>query len=79
MNGRPEIARILVDAGASMPTLDRDDSFIAACVAADHAAVGRLIELGADPSIYDEAHDSTPLGWAMHCGNDDVAAYLQAL
>jgi len=24
-----------------------------------------LIELGADPSIVDEEHDSTPLGWAL--------------
>lgn len=36
-----------------------------------------LVELGADLSIRDCEHDSTPLGWAEYNHQHDVAAYLR--
>ena len=33
-----------------------------------------LIELGADATIVDSEHNSTPAGWAEHAG---IAEYLQ--
>lgn len=38
-----------------------------------------LVELGADPSIADAVHNSTPLGWAEYGGKTAVAAYLRSL
>lgn len=38
-----------------------------------------LIELGADPTIKDTEHDSTPLGWAEYGGKHRVATYLRDL
>ena len=37
-----------------------------------------LLRLGADPSVRDAAHDSTPLGWAEYGGRSDVADQLRA-
>jgi ankyrin repeat protein len=38
-----------------------------------------LIELGADPTTRDTEFDSTPLGWAQHGHQHEVAAYLNGL
>lgn len=38
-----------------------------------------LVELGADPSIADTEHRSTPLGWAEYGNKREVAAYLRTL
>jgi len=38
-----------------------------------------LVELGADPTIRDTEFNSTPLGWAQHGHQHDVAAYLSGL
>ena len=40
---------------------------------------GVLIELGADPSITDTEHHSTPRGWAEYGGHGEMAAYLARL
>ena len=38
-----------------------------------------LVELGADPTIVDTEHDSTPRGWAAHGGQTAVVDYLDRL
>lgn len=43
------------------------------------ALVQALVALGADPTIRDPDHDSTPQGWADYAGHDDVAHYLANL
>ncbi len=45
----------------------------------DLELVRALVEAGADPSIEDDEHSSTPLGWARHAHAERVAAYLTAL
>ena len=43
-----------------------------------HVAVIRaLLDHGADPSIRDSEHDSTPHGWAVHVGHEHAAALLK--
>jgi len=44
---------------------------------ADNPELARiLVEAGADPSIRDEAYDSTPLGWALHLDRPNAAAFF---
>jgi len=44
---------------------------------ADNPELARiLIEAGADPSIRDEAYESTPLGWALHLDRPNAAAFF---
>ena len=38
-----------------------------------------LLELGADPDIADKHYRSTPLGWARHFGQPEVAELLEPL
>jgi len=52
----------------------------------DVRMVRLLIEAGADPSLHDEEHDNTPLGWAdvarsvtNNAACDEVAEYLRSL
>jgi hypothetical protein len=47
---------------------------------ADDVALARaLVEAGADPTIEDTEHHSTPLGWAQHARAEAAAAYLSGL
>jgi hypothetical protein len=48
-----------------------------AAFAGDRATVDALLGLGADPSIADREHDSTPAGWAAYAGHRELADYLQ--
>ncbi|MFI9507804.1 ankyrin repeat domain-containing protein [Nocardia sp. NPDC052566] len=43
----------------------------------DEPMVRTLIALGADPTIEDADHNSTPLGWAEYLENDPMATYLR--
>ncbi len=36
-----------------------------------------LLRLGADPDLHDERFDATPLGWARHLGQGEVADLLE--
>jgi Ankyrin repeats (many copies) len=38
-----------------------------------------LLELGADPNLRDPTYHATPLGWALHNEQHDVAEYLRPL
>ena len=40
-------------------------------------AVKVLVEGGADLTLGDKVHHSTPLGWAEYAGRDEIAAYLR--
>jgi ankyrin repeat protein len=41
------------------------------------ATVAELLRLGADPTVRDGAHDSTPLGWAEYGGQTGTANLLR--
>jgi ankyrin repeat protein len=36
----------------------------------------KLLELGANPRLRDRHYDSTPLGWARHCGHQPLIDFL---
>jgi ankyrin repeat protein len=40
-------------------------------------AVEALIDLGADPTVWDTPYDSPPSGWADHSGHRSLAELLQ--
>jgi ankyrin repeat protein len=42
----------------------------------DVAMVELLLELGADPALRDTEFGATPLGWARHSRQDEVARFL---
>lgn len=42
-------------------------------------AVRQLVALGADPTLRDPIYGATPLGWAEHAKQQEVAAYLSGL
>lgn len=49
-------------------------------VASGHAPMVRLlVERGTRTDLRDTVYDGTPLGWAKHCGQPEIAAYLQSL
>ena len=49
-------------------------------VAAGHLDVVKLlVERGARLDIRDTSYDSTPLGWANHCGQPEIAAFLRGI
>jgi ankyrin repeat protein len=82
--GHAEIVRLLLDAGEST---DRYNPLLChghttplhQAAVADHLEVVRvLVERGARLDIRDILHHATPLGWALHAGRADVAAYLRA-
>ena len=43
------------------------------------AAVGALVDAGADLTARDRAFDSTPLGWAEYGGLPEIATYLRSV
>ena len=84
--GRLDAVRAAVAAGFDVNALGRADAPVeqawqtALHTAVEHgdaAMVALLLELGADPSIEDARFHSTPLGWAEHFGNDELAALLR--
>jgi ankyrin repeat protein len=50
-----------------------------AALRGDLSIVTLLVELGADPTIVDTEHDSTPKGWAQHSGQTAVVDYLDQI
>src|SRR5207244_1809201 len=50
-----------------------------AAASGDLEMVRLLVELGADPNVRDPRFDATPLGWAEHNEQREVADYLARL
>ncbi|MBV9108501.1 MAG: ankyrin repeat domain-containing protein, partial [Gemmatimonadetes bacterium] len=84
LRGNAEAVRWLLDAG--VPATARSATIHPHATALHHAvgagsmdAVRLLAEAGADRTVRDRIHDGTPLGWAVHLGHGEIAAYLRGL
>ncbi|MBA3288007.1 MAG: hypothetical protein H0U21_08300 [Acidimicrobiia bacterium] len=75
MLGRPDAIRLLVRLGFDLNARRR----CTRRTSGNLAIVTLLIELGADPTIVDTEHNSTPKGWARHGGHQRVVDYLDRL
>jgi ankyrin repeat protein len=73
--GRPSAVRLLVGLGFDVDTGPRT-ALHEAALRGDDAVVRTLLELGADPSIEDGEHHSTPQGWAEFAGHHATARIL---
>ncbi|MFI6496086.1 ankyrin repeat domain-containing protein [Nonomuraea typhae] len=74
---RPDVIRLLAGLGFDVDHRDRCTPLHAAAWNDDVDTVATLLALGADPSVTDADHDSTPLGWAEYGDKQQVAAYLR--
>jgi hypothetical protein len=77
--GRPEAVRLLAVLGFDVNAVRRITALHQAAWAGDLDMVRLLLELGADPTLLDQSFNATPLGWARHNQQHEVAAYLEAL
>jgi ankyrin repeat protein len=77
--GRPDAVRLMADIGFDVNARRRSTALHEAAWRGDVAIARVLIELGADPTISDTEHHSTPRGWAEYGGHAEVAAYLAGL
>jgi hypothetical protein len=83
--GRVRAVTLLAELGFDVSARARSRSGFAigatplhvAAVDGHEATVVELLRLGADPTIRDEAHDSTPLGWAEYGGQAGTANLLR--
>jgi hypothetical protein len=83
-HGHAEVVRLLLDAGED-PSRYNPDGYHAhstplhQAALAGHAEVVRLlVERGARLDLKDTVYQGTPLGWALHGGQSEVAEYLRA-
>lgn len=83
--GYPEIVRLLLDAGEDPNRYSPKGMHVHAtalhqAVAGGHEAVVRLlVERGARLDTQDKIWHATPLGWAVHNGRDEIAAWLRGV
>ena len=83
-HGHAEIVRLLLDAGVdpnryNPPGNHGHSTPLHQAALAGHLTVVRLlVERGARLDIRDTVYGGTPLGWAMHGGQDEIRDYLQA-
>jgi ankyrin repeat protein len=84
--GAPGAVELLVTAGFDVNALGRSDipsnqpwhtALHTAAERGDLALARTLLELGADPDLRDQHYRSTPLGWARHFGQAEVAELLE--
>jgi ankyrin repeat protein len=82
-HGHAEIVRLLLDAGED-PNRYNPEGFhshatpLHHAVGAGHLAVVQLlVERGARLDIKDTIYQGTPLGWAIHCGQNEIEKYLR--
>ena len=87
-NGHTEVAGILAGAGAAAEPAGlgfgvnhlRPSTPLYAPAWNDNVETARtMLERGADPTIKDTDHGSTPLGWASTATRHRVAAYLRGI
>ncbi|GIJ64398.1 ankyrin repeat domain-containing protein [Virgisporangium aurantiacum] len=76
---RPDTVRLMTAVGFDVNTRRRVTPLHTAAHDGHLDLARVLIELGADPTIRDTEFNSTPLGWAQHGHQHDVAAYLSGL
>jgi ankyrin repeat protein len=76
---RLDALRLLVDVGCDLNPTERRTALHDAAFHGQLDLVKTLMELGADPSVRDPDHNSTPLGWAEYAGQHDVARYLSSI
>jgi hypothetical protein len=74
--GRPAAVTLLVGLGFDVDARDRATALHEAAYRGDDDMVRLLLELGADPTIEDAEHHSTPRGWAEFAGHASTAALL---
>jgi hypothetical protein len=77
--GRRPTVRLLVELGFDIDLLQRGTALHEAAWRDDVAMVELLLELGADTTITDLNHHSTPLGWAQYGGRSKVEGLLSTL
>jgi Ankyrin repeats (3 copies) len=77
--GRPEAIRLLVDLGFDVNARHRTTALHEAALRGNLPIAELLVSLGADPTIPDSEHESTPAGWASHAGHHHIVAYLNQL
>lgn len=81
--GRVEIVRLLLDAGED-PSRNNPDGLHSHATPLHHAAlnghsavVRLMVERGVRLDIKDSIYQSTPLGWAIHSGQTQIAEFLR--
>lgn len=78
-HGNTAVVRLLADLGFDVNHRARTTPLHTAAWRDDLAMAQTLIALGADPSIADEEHQSTPVEWAEYSENQEMATYLGSL
>ena len=77
--GRAAAVRLLASLGFDVNALRRTSALHEAAWRGNLELVTSLLDLGADPGLLDTAFHATPLGWARHNQQHEVAAYLAPL
>ena len=77
--GRPYSVHLLVELGFDVNHVERVTALHEAAWRGNLKMVQLLVGLGADPTIEDEEHHSTPQGWALHSHHQEVADYLASV
>jgi ankyrin repeat protein len=77
--GRPEAVKLLAELGFDVNFRKRLTALHQAAFNGNLELVRLLIELGADPTIEDSSYHATPLGWAEHGNQPEVADFLASL
>jgi ankyrin repeat protein len=84
MHGQVEALRLLLDAGEDPNRFNPEGNHShsmplhQAALAGHEAVVRLLVERGARLDVKDLVHHGTPLGWALHGGQADIAEFLRS-
>ncbi|SDD71680.1 ankyrin repeat domain-containing protein [Actinokineospora iranica] len=78
IQARPTAIRVLTEAGWDINAAARETALHQAAFTGNLPLVRLLLNLGADPSTEDFEFGSTPLDWAEHNHQHEVAAFLRS-